>query len=174
MKARYDQATDTLTLILRDAPVAESDEDKPGVILDYGEDGSLVSLEVLDASKRVEDPHSVTLVADAWAIRMSDVKGQSAGHPRPARPGRRPGRRDGGRREHLAALGAAEERVTTDGDVARFPGPVAASPEVVTRVTCASASAGAAQPGGANTASRPPSAKPWRHTVEHARRLLRL
>ena len=65
MKARYDQATDTLTLILRDAPVAESDEDKPGVILDYGEDGSLVSLEVLDASKRVEDPHSVTLVADA-------------------------------------------------------------------------------------------------------------
>ena len=65
MKARYDEATDTLTLILRDAPVAESNEDKPGVILDYGEDGSLVSLEVLDASKRVEDPHTVTLVADA-------------------------------------------------------------------------------------------------------------
>ena len=65
MKARYDEATDTLTLILRDAPVAESDEDKPGVILDYAEDGSLVSLEVLDASKRVEDPHAVTLIADA-------------------------------------------------------------------------------------------------------------
>lgn len=65
MKARYDEATDTLTLILRDAPVAESDEDKPGVILDYAEDGSLVSLEVLDASKRVEDPHAVTSIADA-------------------------------------------------------------------------------------------------------------
>lgn len=65
MKARYDKPTDTLTLILRDAPVAESDEDKPGVILDYAEDGSLVSLEVLDASKRVEDPYAVTLVADA-------------------------------------------------------------------------------------------------------------
>ncbi len=65
MKARYDEATDTLTLILRDAPVAESDEDKPGVILDYAEDGSLVSLEVLNASKRVEDPHAVTLIADA-------------------------------------------------------------------------------------------------------------
>ncbi len=65
MKARYDQETDTLTLILRSAPVAESDEDKPGVILDYGEDGFLVSLEVLDASKWVEDPHAVTLVADA-------------------------------------------------------------------------------------------------------------
>jgi uncharacterized protein YuzE len=65
MKARYDEATDTLTLILRDAPVAESDEDKPGVILDYAEDGSLVSLEVLDASKRVEEPRAVTVVADA-------------------------------------------------------------------------------------------------------------
>ena len=65
MKARYDEATDTLTLILRDAPVAESDEDKPGVILDYAEDGSLVSLEVLDASKRVEEPRTVTVVAGA-------------------------------------------------------------------------------------------------------------
>ena len=64
MKARYDEATDTLTLILRDAPVAESDEDKPGVILDYAEDGSLVSLEVLDASKRVEEPRAVTVVAE--------------------------------------------------------------------------------------------------------------
>lgn len=63
MKARYDEETDTLTLILRDAPVAESDEDKPGVILDYGEDGALVSLEVLDASKRVENPRAVTVVA---------------------------------------------------------------------------------------------------------------
>ena len=65
MKTRYDEATDTLTLILRDAPVAESDEDKPGVILDYAEDGSLVSLEVLDASKRVEEPRAVTVVAGA-------------------------------------------------------------------------------------------------------------
>ena len=56
-------ATDTLTVVLRDAPVAESDEDKPGVILDYDADGNLVSLEVLDASKRVEEPRSVTLSA---------------------------------------------------------------------------------------------------------------
>lgn len=63
MKVNYDPKTDTLSIIFRDARVAESDEDKPGVILDYDEAGSLVSVELLDASKCVEDPHSVTLSA---------------------------------------------------------------------------------------------------------------
>ncbi len=60
MKVSYDARTDTLSLILRDgAIVAESDEDKPGVILDYDRDGNLVSLEILDASKRVTDTSRV-------------------------------------------------------------------------------------------------------------------
>ena len=63
MKVHYDPETDTLTIVFRDASVAESDEDKPGVILDYDEAGCLVSVELLDASKRVEDPRSVTLSA---------------------------------------------------------------------------------------------------------------
>ena len=55
MKTTYDPRTDTLTIRLGTAPVVESDEDKPGVILDYDADGNLVSIEVLDASRRVAD-----------------------------------------------------------------------------------------------------------------------
>jgi uncharacterized protein YuzE len=60
MKVRYDRKTDTLSLVLRDnVKVVESDEDKPGVILDYDKDGNLVSLEILDASSRVTDARKV-------------------------------------------------------------------------------------------------------------------
>ncbi len=61
MIVNYDAKTDTLTLILRDAPIAESDEGKLGLILDYDASGDLVSIEMLDASKRVAEPRTVTL-----------------------------------------------------------------------------------------------------------------
>jgi len=60
MKVTYDPGTDTLTVILKpEASVAESDEDQPGVILDYDDEGNLVSLEILDASKRVTETRKV-------------------------------------------------------------------------------------------------------------------
>lgn len=60
MKASYDQKSDILSVILKDGvSVAESDEDKPGVILDYDEGGNLVSIEILDASKRVTEADKV-------------------------------------------------------------------------------------------------------------------
>jgi len=60
VKVTYDSKTDTLTVVLKEhAKVAESDEDKPGVILDYDDRGNLVSLEVLDASKRVTEATKV-------------------------------------------------------------------------------------------------------------------
>lgn len=60
MKVVYDQRTDTLSVLLREgSAVAESDEEKPGVILDYDEQGNLISLEILDASRRVTETRSV-------------------------------------------------------------------------------------------------------------------
>ncbi|HEX9735440.1 MAG TPA: DUF2283 domain-containing protein [Thermoanaerobaculia bacterium] len=60
MKVTNDARTDTLTMLLRDGiPVAESDEDKPGVILDYDAEGNLVAVEILDASSRVSEARKV-------------------------------------------------------------------------------------------------------------------
>lgn len=59
MKLRYDPQVDVLSIILSDLPVEESDEDKPGLILDYDKDGNIVGLEILDASRRMGNPMSV-------------------------------------------------------------------------------------------------------------------
>jgi uncharacterized protein YuzE len=59
MKVTYNPEPDTLRVLFRDAPIEESDEDKPGMILDYDKDGNVVGLEILDASKRMDNPRSV-------------------------------------------------------------------------------------------------------------------
>jgi len=60
VKVTYDLRTDSLTVILKEGvAVAESDEDKPGVILDYDEHGDLLSIEILDASRRLTDARRI-------------------------------------------------------------------------------------------------------------------
>ncbi len=59
MKVIYDKESDTLSIILRKGKVADSDEARPGVILDYDKAGLLLSIELLDASEHVQGPQSV-------------------------------------------------------------------------------------------------------------------
>jgi uncharacterized protein YuzE len=59
MKVVYDPEVDILTITLSNEVIEESNEDKPGVILDYDAIGNLVGLEILDASKRVNNPREL-------------------------------------------------------------------------------------------------------------------
>jgi uncharacterized protein YuzE len=59
MKVTYDPEVDVLRIVLNNSAIEESDEEKPGVILDYDKDGNIIGLEILDASKRVENPRSL-------------------------------------------------------------------------------------------------------------------
>ncbi len=54
LKIEYEPEVDVLTIYLQDpeTPLSHSSEIEPGVILNYAEDSSLSSVEILDASKR--------------------------------------------------------------------------------------------------------------------------
>jgi uncharacterized protein YuzE len=72
MKVIYDKETDTLDLIFRNVAVAESDEVRDGIIVDYDQNGKLVSIEVLNASEHVHEPE--TTVYQTKAPKKSPVK----------------------------------------------------------------------------------------------------
>jgi uncharacterized protein YuzE len=59
MKVTYDADVDVLRILFNDAPIEESDEEKPGMILDYDSDGNIVGLEILNASQRIENPRTL-------------------------------------------------------------------------------------------------------------------
>ena len=59
MKGTYHAKTDTLLLVSRDTAVVDSDEVGRGIVINYGYDGMVVSVEVRDASKQVSEPLSI-------------------------------------------------------------------------------------------------------------------
>ena len=59
MKITYDPEVDVVRILFSSAPIEESDEEKPGVILDFDKDGNVVGMEILDASRRMENPRTV-------------------------------------------------------------------------------------------------------------------
>jgi uncharacterized protein YuzE len=59
MKIRYDPETDSLIITFREERIKESDEVRPGVIVDFGYDGGIVRFEILQASKVVQNAREI-------------------------------------------------------------------------------------------------------------------
>ena len=56
MKVKYDKEVDILYVVFSENKIKESDEEKPGIILDYDNKGAIVGIEILDASKKMKNP----------------------------------------------------------------------------------------------------------------------
>lgn len=65
MKISYDKKHDILRVLFSNSPIADSDEENPGIIMDFDKDRNLVGMEILDASKRVDHPEAVELALTA-------------------------------------------------------------------------------------------------------------
>ncbi len=59
MRVKYDKEVDVLLISFSDAKISESDESKSGIIIEYDDKENIVSIEILDASKRVKSPSKV-------------------------------------------------------------------------------------------------------------------
>lgn len=59
MKVKYDKEVDVLHIVFSEEKIEESDEGKSGIILDYDKQGSIVGIEILDASKKMKNPTKV-------------------------------------------------------------------------------------------------------------------
>lgn len=55
MKLRFDSRNDALYLRLDESAIVESEEVKPGLIVDYDAKGNVVGVEILGVGKRVPE-----------------------------------------------------------------------------------------------------------------------
>ena len=56
MKIEYDPTADALYVRLSDQSIIESEQIKPGIVLDYDEEGNVVGIEVMRVSKHDSSP----------------------------------------------------------------------------------------------------------------------
>jgi uncharacterized protein YuzE len=55
MKLEYDPEVDAAYITLTDSMVADSEEVKPGIVLDYDANDRIVGIEILNVRKRLPD-----------------------------------------------------------------------------------------------------------------------
>jgi len=59
MKIKYDKETDIVYIRLSSQNITESDQEKPGIILDYSDDGQIVGIEILNASAKMDQEKGI-------------------------------------------------------------------------------------------------------------------
>jgi uncharacterized protein YuzE len=59
MRVRVDHTADAIYLNLTDRPIKDSAEVADGIVVDYDDEGRIVGIEILDASRRTNDPDAL-------------------------------------------------------------------------------------------------------------------
>lgn len=59
MRVQYDPSADAMYIRLAEGSVADSDEVREGVVLDYDAAGKVLGIEVLNVSKRADNPREM-------------------------------------------------------------------------------------------------------------------
>ena len=61
MKIEYDEQADAMYIRLRAGTVAESDEVRPGVVLDFDSNGRVLGIELIYVSERTDNPRELAM-----------------------------------------------------------------------------------------------------------------
>jgi uncharacterized protein YuzE len=61
MKIEYDPKADAMYIRLKSGAIAESDEIRPGLVIDFDEEGKVLGIEMLDVSLRTDNPRELSL-----------------------------------------------------------------------------------------------------------------
>ena len=59
MKIEYDPKADAMTIRLANGAVSDSDEVRPGVVLDFDAEGNVLGIEMLNVSLRTANPREM-------------------------------------------------------------------------------------------------------------------
>jgi len=61
MKIEYDQQADAIYIRLKAGTIAESDEVRSGVELDFDVEGKVLGIEILDVSEHTDNPRELVM-----------------------------------------------------------------------------------------------------------------
>ena len=70
MRVRIDRGADAVYLNITERPIEGSQEVADGIVVDYDAKGRIVGVEILDASKRTEDPEALK----QFSLEMSEAQ----------------------------------------------------------------------------------------------------